>query len=124
MALYSLPGVLSRLARCQAPLHLWQMRRGLGLRDDDAPTTPDIVEGRNMSRAVRALWDIAEACISRGFQAGTPAICKCTVAVGVYTAVAEGGSVTLWTEGAQPRQSLLGCKCFWFGASSASTLQL
>lgn len=54
-----------------------------------------------MSRAVRALWDIAEACISRGIQAGTPTICKCTVAIGLNTAVVKVGSVTLWTEGVQ-----------------------
>ena len=87
-----------KIQHCQAPWHAWQMRRGLGLRDDDAPTTPDIVEGRNMSRAVRALWDVAKACISRGIQAGTPAICKCTIVVGLNFVV-NVGSVTLWTEG-------------------------
>lgn len=45
-----------------------QLCQRLGLRQEDAPTTPDIVEGRHTSRVVRALWSLSQACATRGIQ--------------------------------------------------------
>ena len=65
-----------------------QRRRGtqlcqrLGLRQEDAPTTPDVVEGRHTARVVRALWSLSQACAGRGIQARQQsgvALCSCLV---------------------------------------------
>ena len=45
-----------------------QLCRRLGLRGEDAPTTPDIVEGRHTPRVLRALWSVAQACEGRGIR--------------------------------------------------------
>lgn len=54
---------------------LRQLCRGVGVREADAPTLPDIVDARNTLRVVCALWALAEACGGQGVQAGALGVC-------------------------------------------------